>query len=701
MDQPKNSTEPNKESKSTENIIKDHHSKRNELKADALSLQNESNAVVQLITSEDLEFEFEANLKESLHRLNRITALSKSMIRKISSEKEDEESRDLIISINDSQAQSFSEYNENNIKALQLQPELNLLEKNSINQPSTLQKSNNEGLSIHNREASLWTEGIFRFISSIEGILKGEGMASQKVDFPPKNETLTTQMAVLENRDRILGDLDVVLQSVKEGMKKKEKVIRRLEEELSQRAQNRFQAQTNKIQEKIRKGLDKYRIDLNLAKQDLDGLCEAQGEGVLPDLLQIQPEELFQEKVSKLIESQNPDPNRKLFAAFKSNSSFILGSSRNGIEVYDGHKKVYFGDVHEDSSLLQSLSYIPKHDCYCIIASNQIYKKTIDEKEAAIWVKDLNLSNSFEVLNPIYSQRNDILFVQSKNSRVSAIELGKARRGSEWRLDCQSGSQGAIVGFGLIDFDLEGADHEDLITVTKNGWIFINHVSAVNDEDKARFKLLLKALIPLATKQQASEKSCRPRTRTGQGKLKRREKPDKSVFSLRNRVCEIEEVVNICLQTTPEQRKNYLCVEIGAKSEDRLSKRIIVLRVHRTEEKGSAKWSLIPQCVFNTSALGLRSTGGRSLQCSGFLPGYLVFHRLHLKPQPEDDSGSKPWSTSTFSYCLKSRKFMEIENLRCEVGDAREAFVSQDGSILLIGETLRGMRLKVQFSQNE
>ena len=343
--------------------------------------------------------------------------------------------------------------------------------------------------------------------------------------------------------------------------------------------------------------------------------------------------------------------------AFKNNKSFLVGTPWKGIQVYEDGALFYEGEVSEGENCIQNAVYAPKHCTYLVLNSNRVYRKDVDDKPAYLWVKDLQLGVSAGKLPMLYSEEfGDSLVVQKTGSgKIGVVDLSKGKEAFEIKMEHQDVLMAHGIVTGFEEVQKPGGKERELLTVTRNGWLYIHRFKGAFKSQDQQVDMAYTAWIPLDSTnfKKASQPNSSPIGDRGEYDTAREgQNMEVGLTKFLDPLSDIggEEVNNICFYG-----RDNLCLELSD-SKSELCSRLVVLRLVRNNRTKTL--GFVTKAVLDVLQSGLSASG--ELVCSGRSHGRLLYHGFH-----HDLEGKKDGSViSTFSYSMKTRQFGEIRNLR-------------------------------------
>ena len=150
------------------------------------------------------------------------------------------------------------------------------------------------------------------------------------------------------------------------------------------------------------------------------------------------------------------------YLAMKSYDSFIIGTKKRGLKVFENGIEVYSEKYVQDNRSLTDLIYIDHLNCYLMDYDNKIYRKDIDNQPPYFFMKclcGLRIGASFS-----YSRLHKRLIVSKNYKNISAINLDTRKIEIEVK---------KTLGTDIFDFVVFGRKQNRVIAVSKEGHLLL------------------------------------------------------------------------------------------------------------------------------------------------------------------------------------------------------------------------------------
>ena len=168
---------------------------------------------------------------------------------------------------------------------------------------------------------------------------------------------------------------------------------------------------------------------------------------------------------------------RNTFAAFKSNSSYLITTFNKGLILVEDNQVIYHGRISKTFNDVTNAIYVDRYDCYFLCVHSAIYKKEIDDKPAFLWIK--TFTGCWICRSPLYNRGLNRLVLDKDFNSLCLANIEERKIEVEIKKD---------FGADLRDYRLLGDYDHRAIGVTQDGFAILYDFNRRRISDKLDFK---------------------------------------------------------------------------------------------------------------------------------------------------------------------------------------------------------------------
>ena len=151
----------------------------------------------------------------------------------------------------------------------------------------------------------------------------------------------------------------------------------------------------------------------------------------------------------------------KTHVAIKDSNSFLIGTSRRGLLLFNDGTEVYSGERHRAGDL-HHIIYAPHLKCYLLAFNKKLYRKNIDNRPPYA-LMDVDFGWDY-IVRLRYSNLHQRLIINKDNQNISIINPKMKKIEAVMRKD---------VGDRITDFRLFGGNEDRVVSLTWDGQVLL------------------------------------------------------------------------------------------------------------------------------------------------------------------------------------------------------------------------------------